>query len=233
MPGRFFNLSGIFTFAYIYAMKPYFVKTSKILSHLLYPSMHWKISTREKAVYITFDDGPTPGITEPALDILDAYHAKATFFLIADKAKRYPDLAGELTTRGHAVGNHTYHHLNGWKTKNEDYFRDIGQADALIGSNLFRPPYGRITRSQLRHLRKHYHIIMWSILSGDFDTSISPEQCYKNIAGKIVPGSIIGFHDSEKAAGRMLHALPALLETYSRKGYVFKRINAEALPIHR
>jgi peptidoglycan/xylan/chitin deacetylase (PgdA/CDA1 family) len=205
-------------------MKPYFIQTSRIISDIFYPSLHWKIPVKEKQAFITFDDGPTPHITEEALRILREHHAKATFFLIADKVKRYPQLTEKILAEGHAIGNHTYRHLNGWKTNNQDYFDDIRQAGGLIHSNLFRPPYGKISRSQLKHLRNQYHIIMWSLLSGDFDTSITPQQCFENLSGKTEPGSIIVFHDSEKAAKRMLYALPALLDEAAGKHFSFHAI---------
>lgn len=200
-------------------MKPYFVQTSRIISDILYPSLHWKVPVKEKQAFITFDDGPTPGVTEHALKILSKYNAKATFFLIGDKVKRYPRLVEDILSEGHATGNHTFHHLNGWKTEDNLYFQDIFEADELIRSPFFRPPYGKISRSQVKHLKEQFHIIMWSLLSADFDTSITPQECYRNIKDKTKPGSIIVFHDSEKASKRMQYALPALLEELSENHY--------------
>lgn len=212
-------------FAYLSTMKPYFVQTSRIISDIFYPSLHWKIPVKEKQAFITFDDGPTPGITEKTLNILNEYDAKATFFLIGDKVRKYPDLKDKILEQGHAIGNHTFHHLNGWKTNNTEYFEDIRQADALFSTKLFRPPYGKITRSQIKHLRDHYHIIMWSLLSADFDTSITPEQCFENISGKTEPGSIVVFHDSEKASARMLYALPSLLQELKKSDFTAEALN--------
>ncbi len=210
-------------------IKPYFIKTSKIISDVIYPSLYWKVPVSEKKIFITFDDGPSPGVTEQALQILEKYDAKATFFLIADKVKIYPEMKAQHIEQGHAIGNHTYHHLNGWKTANDAYFEDVEEADQLIKSPLFRPPYGKISRSQLLHLREKYSIIMWDLLSGDFDQKLSPESCYENISQKATPGSIVVFHDSEKAAPRMLYALPKFLEEYKSQGYSFERITPELL----
>lgn len=210
-------------------VKPYFIKTSKIISDVIYPSLYWKIPVSDKKIFITFDDGPSPGVTEKALEILEEYDAQATFFLIADKVKIYPEIVKLLIQKGHAIGNHTFHHLNGWKTANDAYFEDIEKANALIDSPLFRPPYGKISRSQLLHLREKYSIIMWDLLSGDFDQQLSPESCYENISQKATPGSIVVFHDSEKATPRMLDALPKFLEEYKNQGYTFDKITPELL----
>ncbi|MGM0566920.1 MAG: polysaccharide deacetylase family protein [Bacteroidota bacterium] len=206
-------------------MKPYFVQTSRIISDVLYPSLHWKVPVKEKQAFITFDDGPTPGVTEQTLEILSKYNAKATFFLIGDKVKRYPQLVDAILSEGHATGNHTFHHLNGWKTEDNLYFQDIFEADELIRSPFFRPPHGKISRNQVKHLKEQFHIIMWSLLSADFDTSITPQNCYKNIKKKIGPGSIVVFHDSEKASKRMLYALPALLDELSESHYTTEALN--------
>lgn len=210
-------------------MKPYFIKTSKIISHILYPSLYWKIPTQEKKIYITFDDGPTPDITFKVLDILDQYQAKATFFLIGDKVGRYPDIVQRLRIDGHAIGNHTFNHLNGWKNNNRIYFENIQKNQDLLNTRLYRPPYGKLKRSQLKILRDYYNIIMWTVLSADFDLTITPEQCYENVSGKAEPGSIIIFHDSEKAAERMLYALPRFLEEYQKQGYTFEAIDEKML----
>jgi peptidoglycan/xylan/chitin deacetylase (PgdA/CDA1 family) len=210
-------------------IKPYFIKTSKIISDVIYPSLYWKVPVSEKKIFITFDDGPSPGVTEKVLEILKKYDAQATFFLIADKVKNNPGMVKLLIQKGHGIGNHTFHHLNGWKTANDAYFEDIDKANAVIDSPLFRPPYGKISRSQLLHLREKYSIIMWDLLSGDFDQKLSPESCYENISQKATSGSIVVFHDSEKAAPRMLYALPKFLEEYKNQGYAFDKITPEIL----
>jgi len=206
-------------------MRTYFIKTGKLISKLIYPSLVWEIPSAQKELYITFDDGPTPGITEQTLDLLDDYKAKATFFLIGDKAARYPQLVEKIKKRGHEIGNHTYHHLKGWNTEDEVYFKDIERTDSLLETKLFRPPYGKISRSQISELSENYHIIMWTVLSADFDNSISPKKCAQNVIDNAEEGSIIIFHDSEKAGERMLHALPETLKHFSEQGYRFNSIS--------
>ncbi|MCF8230960.1 MAG: polysaccharide deacetylase family protein [Bacteroidales bacterium] len=205
-------------------MRTYFIKTGKLISKLIYPTLIWEIPTSRDEIFLTFDDGPSPGITEKALDILDQFDAKATFFLVGDKASQYPELVDEIIKRGHKTGNHTYHHLKGWGTDDEVYFEDIAKTDTLLHTKLFRPPHGKISRSQIAFLENKYHIIMWTVLSADFDTSIKAERCAHNVIHNTDKGSIIIFHDSPKASERMLYALPKTLENFRAKGYAFKSI---------
>jgi peptidoglycan/xylan/chitin deacetylase (PgdA/CDA1 family) len=191
----------------------------------IYPSMVWKEAADEKVLYITFDDGPHPRITPLVLEMLNEYKAKATFFCIGDRVKRYPEIAQKILAEGHAIGNHTQHHLNGWSTPDDVYIHDVEQATQLIPSKLFRPPYGRMRRSQIRRLlEKNFKIIMWSVLSADYDASLNKEQCALRVLNNIDHGNIVLFHDSEKAEDRLLYALKALLDRASNKGYVFKKI---------
>ncbi len=206
----------------------YFIKTPWWLKKI-YPGYVWDIKTHEKNIYLTFDDGPHPVATPFVLDQLKKYNAKASFFCIGKNVLTDPGLYERILREGHAVGNHTQHHLNGWKTNDEVYLEDIITASKNISSSLFRPPYGRIRGSQVRSLRKKGlhgspQIIMWSILSGDFDESISKEICLKNVLRGLNPGHIIVFHDSEKAFPRLAYTLPRLLEEGSQKGYSFKKI---------
>ncbi|MCF8307989.1 MAG: polysaccharide deacetylase family protein [Bacteroidales bacterium] len=205
-------------------MKTYFIKSGKFLSKLIYPSLIWEIPTSRDEIFLTFDDGPTPGVTEKTLDILDRFNAKATFFMVGEKASRYPELVDEIIKRGHKTGNHTYHHLKGWSTEDDAYFEDIAKTDTLLHTKLFRPPHGKIRRSQIAFLIKKYHIVMWTVLSADFDSSISPEHCLHNVIHNTGKGSIIIFHDSPKASERMLYALPKTLEHFQAKGYAFKSL---------
>ncbi|MEA3504146.1 MAG: polysaccharide deacetylase family protein [Bacteroidota bacterium] len=206
-------------------MHLYRVKTSHLVSKIFYPSLNWEIKTKQKKIFLTFDDGPTPGVTEEVLSLLEKHQAKATFFLIGDKAARYPDLVLKIREAGHTIGNHTYNHLKGWKTNSDIYLQNIEKCNSILNSSLFRPPYGKIKSSQIRALKKQYHIIMWSVLSGDFDRSITPQQCYSNVEKNTTKGSIIVFHDSEKAKERMLYALPKTLEKLSSQGYSFDKIS--------
>lgn len=207
---------------------PYQVKTSWWLSHLLYSKLVWKIPEEEvSSVYLTFDDGPHPSATRFVLDELEKHDAKATFFCIGKNVVAHPDIYRELIEKGHTVGNHTFNHLNGWHTKTTEYLNNIKLAAGLIKSQLFRPPYGRIKRSQVNRLLKpgaNWKIYMWDVLSGDFDTGINGEKCLKNVLDNIEPGSIVVFHDSEKAWERMSYALPRVLEYCKQKNWQLKAL---------
>jgi peptidoglycan/xylan/chitin deacetylase (PgdA/CDA1 family) len=209
----------------------YFVKSPFWLKNI-YPNLIWDIPTQEKKLFFTFDDGPHPIITIQVLDVLKAYNAKATFFCIGNNVVKYPEIYKRIIDEGHAVGNHTFNHLNGWKSADELYLNDINKAMEYIDSNLFRPPYGRISRFQIQQLLKPKYqmkLIMWSVLSGDFDPDISAEKCLNNVLLSTKAGSIIVFHDSEKAAEKMLYALPKVLEQFSKRGFAFEKITDMAL----
>jgi len=204
----------------------YFVKTPGWLKKI-YDSYIWSIPGSDKILYLTFDDGPHPEATPFVLKELKKYNVLATFFCIGKNVVAYPDIYNQILREGHSVGNHTYNHLNGWKTNNDDYLKDIALAADEIDSYLFRPPYGRITSFQAKNLKpvmkgKEPKVIMWDVLSGDFDTACSPQQCLANVLFASVPGSIIVFHDSEKAFSRLEYALPRVLQYFSKKGYLFK-----------
>jgi peptidoglycan/xylan/chitin deacetylase (PgdA/CDA1 family) len=185
----------------------------------LYFGLTWDLYDIDDSVFLTFDDGPTPGVTEQVLDILKAYEASATFFCIGRNAERNPELCSRIRAEGHAVGNHTYSHLNGMKTKNKDYYSDIQLARSFTPSELFRPPYGMISPSQIRHLKKQYAIIMWDIMSYDYDPGVSKEKCLANVVSAVRPGSIVVFHDSVKASEKVLYALPGVLEGVRERGW--------------
>ncbi len=192
--------------------------TVPVWLRMFYPSLEWRVKDDWKNIYITFDDGPHPDITPKVLDILDQYNAKATFFCVADNVRKYPDTYRQIIDRGHRTGNHSYHHINGWKTGNKTYLKDIEQASHLIKSKLFRPPYGKISPRQILALKKQYRIIMWSVLTYDFSRSVSPQVCLNNALLGLKPGAIIVFHDSEKAAENLLFALPEFLKRSREKG---------------
>jgi peptidoglycan/xylan/chitin deacetylase (PgdA/CDA1 family) len=194
-----------------------------------YPDLIWDIPSREKILYLTFDDGPHPGITPFVLDTLNKYRARATFFCIGKNVETYPEIYKRVLSEGHRVGNHSFDHLNGWKTPDKQYIANIGQAAKYIDSDLFRPPYGRISRFQAACLRGaplSYRIVMWGVLSADFDQSLSPSRCARNVTRNAGPGSIVVFHDSEKAFGRLREALPVVLEHFSGLGYRFETIKS-------
>lgn len=194
---------------------------------LLYRGSTWVIKTTEKVLFLTFDDGPHPSITPFVLDELKKYNAKATFFCIGKNVEANPALYQRIVDDGHATGNHTQNHLNGWKTSDSQYLNDIEEASHHIHSNLFRPPYGKITSFQLKQLaspRFQLKPVMWTILSGDFDKTVSPEKCLENVVLNSEPGSIIVFHDSEKAYENVKTSLPGTLAYFSEKGYRFEKL---------
>lgn len=197
----------------------YFIKTPWWLKKL-FPKRVWEMDTGRKIIYLTFDDGPHPVATPFVLEQLKNHQAKATFFCIGKNVQAYPDIYQRILVEGHQPGNHTQDHLNGWKTDTALYLENIRQAGKLIRSSLFRPPYGRISSAQARQL-KDYKVVMWTVLSGDFDTSLSKEKCLSNVLSHVKAGSIIVFHDSEKAWERMSFVLPVVLEHFSKKGYEF------------
>ncbi len=207
----------------------YLIKTPFWL-RALYPNCTWKIPSKEKVIYISFDDGPHPEATPFVLAALKKFNAKATFFCIGNNVLKHPNVYESILLQGHQVGNHTYDHLNGWKTETPTYIENIKDATNLIESNLFRPPYGRITRKQIKNIKSDskcpQHIIMWDVLSGDFDLKLTGEDCAKNVIKNTQPGSIIVFHDSQKSWERMSVALPIVLAYFSNLGY-----RLEALPM--
>lgn len=211
------------------------VKTPNLVKRVL-PSLVWNINTKQKVIYLTFDDGPTPEITEWTLNTLDKYNAKATFFCIGNNIEKYPQIFKLILEKGHTIGNHTNNHLKGWKTKTKDYLENINLAQAQIDkfsrSNqlLFRPPYGRIKPKQIKEISKlNYRIIMWNILSKDWDKTISKETCLDNVVKKTNSGDIVVFHDSIKASNNLKYVLPQMLDYFTKKGFEFKRIRAQDL----
>ncbi len=207
----------------------YFVKTPKWVRKL-YGGCTWQMPDTEKAIYLTFDDGPHRVITPFVLEELRKYNAKASFFCVGRNVLENPSIYKRILDEGHAVGNHTHDHLDGWKTAKPFYLANTLEARKYIDSNLFRPPYGRITKSQrkgLSGLVPPFKIIMWSVLSGDFDVNISPEQCCKNVIKYTKNGSVVVFHDSEKANERMRYSLPIVLKQFSEEGYSFKKIDLD------
>ena len=205
----------------------YLVK-SNILLRSAYPNRFWKIDSKgRKEIYLTFDDGPHPQITTFVLDELRKYNAKATFFCIGNNVKKHPEKYELILKRDHAVGNHTFSHINGWKTIDDAYLQDIEEAAKYINTKLFRPPYGRMSYKQEKLFRSKFprhDIIMWDVLSADYDQNISAEKCLKNVIKNAKSGSIIVFHDSEKAFARLKYALPKVLEHFSERGFSFKSL---------
>ena len=204
----------------------YLVKTPWLLKKL-YPQLTWDMPTGNRCIYLTFDDGPIPIVTPFVLNILQQYNAKATFFCIGDNVSKHPDEFEQVKNGGHAIGNHTYNHLKGWDTDNKTYLQNFLVADEQLHTNLFRPPYGRIKRSQIKLLKQakpDLNIIMWDTLSGDFDINLQPEKCLQNVLKHTTDGSIVVFHDSIKAFGRLQYVLPKAIEYWSKEGYSFNSI---------
>lgn len=201
----------------------YLVKTPFLL-RWLYPTLIWRQSAREKCIYLTFDDGPIPVVTPFVLETLKKFGAKATFFCIGDNVTRHPDIYKLILADGHAVGNHTFNHLRGWDTPLTEYIDNVQKCAEVVKSNLFRPPHGRGTRSQYSALRSQYSIVMWDVLSGDFDQGLSPEKCLQNVIKNTGNGSIVVFHDSLKAFERLQFTLPRALEYWAARGYSFKAL---------
>jgi peptidoglycan/xylan/chitin deacetylase (PgdA/CDA1 family) len=203
----------------------FFPKTPNFIKGY-YKSLTWNVPTLEKDLYLSFDDGPTEEVTGWVLDQLKAYNAKATFFCIGKNVKKHPAIYQRILEEGHAVGNHSYSHLKGWKTKNADYFKDIIKCSKWVDSTLLRPPYGKIKKSQIKPLLKRYHIIMWDVLSGDYSAEVSEIDCTQNVISQAREGSIVVFHDSVKASKNLYYALPKCLAHFHQLGFKFKGLHS-------
>jgi peptidoglycan/xylan/chitin deacetylase (PgdA/CDA1 family) len=204
----------------------YLHKTPKWLGGV-FPDILWNINTDAKEIYLTFDDGPVPDVTPWVLEQLEQYNAKATFFMVGDNISKYYMVFTEVLNRQHTLGNHTHNHLNGWNTISQTYIDNISKAEKLLGTNsvqLFRPPHGRLKWSQYREIKKSFKIVMWDVLSGDFNSSLSPENCLKNSIRATVPGSVIVFHDSAKSIDKLKYVLPRYLEYFAALNFTFKAL---------
>jgi peptidoglycan/xylan/chitin deacetylase (PgdA/CDA1 family) len=204
----------------------YFKKTPSLIQKI-FSERIWRIDTDEKILYFTFDDGPHPDATSFVLEELKRYNAKATFFCVGRNVKENFAVYERIISEGHRVGNHTFNHLNGWKTNDKIYVEDIAKAAKIIDSNLFRPPYGKITSFQAKAIqgeRLHLKTVMWDVLSGDFDPSVTGDNCYLNVVNNAKPGSIVVFHDSAKSFATLQYALPRLLKYYNELGYSFRSL---------
>ena len=202
----------------------YLVKTPWLLK-AIYPALVWHKSRDTRRIYLTFDDGPIPIVTPFVLNILKQYNARATFFCIGDNVNKHPDIYKQLIADGHRIGNHTYNHLKGWVTADKTYVDNFLKCDELVSSSLFRPPYGRIKKSQaklLKDINPKLEIIMWDVLSGDFDQHLDPAKCLKNILKHTENGSIVVFHDSLKDFPRLEYTLPRAMAKWSKMGYTFE-----------
>jgi peptidoglycan/xylan/chitin deacetylase (PgdA/CDA1 family) len=192
----------------------------------IYPSYTWSVKTPEKRIYLTFDDGPHPVATSFVLDELRKHSARATFFCLGKNVAAYPEVFRSIRSEGHAVGNHTHDHLNGWTTDDATYLENIATANHHIAASLFRPPYGRLTRSQAKQVQRELglKIVMWSVFSGDSDPRLSPEKCWDNVRGASGKGSIVVFHDGSASHERLRYALPRTLDHWSKQGFTFETL---------
>ncbi len=201
----------------------YLVKTPAFIKKI-YSDLIWDFGTESNDVYLSFDDGPVPESTPWVLDILKKYDAKATFFCIGENVVKNPEIYSRIQQEGHRIANHTHTHISGWKTKNDVYLDDIELAANHIDSKLFRPPYGRIKPSQIKSLLKRYTIVMWDVVSGDFDERLSANDCYENVTKNTQAGSVVVFHDSIKAKPRLHACLEKIIVHLKEQGYTFKTI---------
>jgi peptidoglycan-N-acetylglucosamine deacetylase len=207
------------------------LRNAEWLFSLIYPSLTWSVKTDKPELFLTFDDGPIPGMTEFVLEELQKWGIEATFFCVGDNISKHNDIYNRILAENHSVGNHTYNHLNGWKTKDETYFDNIDRCCIVMSGfvendrkMLYRPPYGKIKRSQIKKLQENYQIVMWNVLTRDYDASLDEEQCLKNAIKNTSNGSIIVFHDNVKAEKNLKYVLPKYIENCLSKGFVFKKL---------
>lgn len=207
----------------MYLVRPY------ILKDLNTRNLIWRIPGNEKTIYLTFDDGPIHELTPFVLETLEKFDAKATFFCVGDNVRKNPELFDQIVAAGHAVGNHTMNHFDGWKKNAEEYHQNVTKGTDLIGSTLFRPPYGHITPWQIARLKGNYFIVLWTVLSGDFDRNTTPARCLRNVMRFTRRGSIVVFHENIKAIPRLKYSLPRFLEHFSKEGYRFESLTEPVL----
>lgn len=187
----------------------------------LYPGALWRMNKTEKKIYITFDDGPVPGVTPAALAVLKEFNVKATFFCVGNNVENHPEIFKQIIAEGHSVGNHTFNHSDGWNTNTMSYLNNVQQCAEVFSSKLFRPPYGRMRPKQAKAIKRQYKIVLWDVLTYDFDKELSGENCLQMALKNSREGSIVVFHDSEKAKERMLFALPKFIEEMKGRGFEF------------
>ena len=199
-----------------------FIEQPSIYLRWLYPRATWRMDSREKSVYLTFDDGPIPEATPFTLDVLDRFGIKATFFMVGDNARKYPHLLEEVRRRGHRIGNHTYNHIGGLRWLSRNYVRNVERANELLQTNLFRPPHGWMKWSEYIRLGKRYRVVMWDVVTRDYSKWVTPQDVVNNVKRYTRNGSIITFHDSLKSIDKLRTALPESIEWLKSQGYEFK-----------
>ncbi|MDG1439635.1 MAG: polysaccharide deacetylase family protein [Flavobacteriales bacterium] len=201
----------------------YWVKTPTIFKRL-FPKIVWNFSEKEQKVFLTFDDGPSTNVTDSILTILEQEKVRATFFCIGKNVKKNPELADKILKKGHSIGNHSMTHVNGWRTRKNSYLRNINDASEYINSNLFRPPFGRFNLYSLDQILKKYKLVMWDVLSGDFDEKIEEKAVINNVIKNVANGSIIVFHDNNKSKEKTLSVLIKTIKKLKEKGFSFEAI---------
>ena len=206
----------------------YLTKTPNFIQNL-FPGYTWKVNSEEKEIFLTFDDGPIPEVTPWVLEELGKYNAQASFFCVGDNVRKHSEIFEQVVSSGHTIGNHTYNHYNGWTTDNINYFHNVRKCAHLVKSNLFRPPYGKLKPKQTQFLSRHYDIVMWDVLSGDFDPNLSKQDCYEKVIRSTKEGSIIVFHDSLKAFEKLQFVLPKVLQHFTEQGYTFQALKQKHL----
>ena len=206
----------------------YFIKTPKIARSVLKKAV-WTIPNKDRRIFLTFDDGPTSSITSQTLDILREHKIQATFFCLGSQVEKHPVLFKRIIDEGHTVGNHSYSHLKGWTTNNNEYIEDVKKGQSLANSKLFRPPYGKIKRSQVNALNSGTKIILWDVLPGDFSPKNNIEKIVSNTLNSVESGSIIVLHDNNKCGNKMLQALPNIIDKLKEKKYYFSPITEQIL----
>ena len=198
-----------------------FVKIPKFIQ-ILFPSIIWRQKNYQNNIWLTFDDGPTPKVTPFILNTLKEENVKATFFLVGEQIERQPDLYNQIISDGHVIANHSYSHINSWKSNTLDYLNDIEKCQKLMPKNkLFRPPYGKISALQIRRLKKKYKIILWDVLSWDFSLSIAPSKVKRNVMKNTKQGSIIVFHNNQKSFQNLTSILKETIQELKQKGFSF------------
>lgn len=201
----------------------YLPKVPKIIS-ATFPKILWSMPSQKKEVFLTFDDGPHPIITPWVLEQLKNVNAKATFFCVGKNVQLYPEIFEQITGEGHTIGNHTFNHLSAFKSTIPEYIENINACNDVFEAKYFRPPYGLLRPRSIKQIQANYKIVMWDVLSYDFDIKITKEQCYKNVAMNVKNGSIVVFHDSDKAKNNLEYALPKILEKLQKEGYEIKAL---------
>lgn len=206
-------------YCWVINFKAVFVAKTPRLLQALMPAYTWRVPTRARRLYLTFDDGPIPELTPWVLDVLRPFGAKATFFCVGENVVKHPEVFQQILSEGHSVGNHTFNHLNGSKTEPLRYLHNVRRCARVVPSPFFRPPYGRLRAPQRAFLKRHFRIIMWDVLSGDYDAGISPEQCLAHVLDHVQPGSIVVLHDSLKAERNLRFVLPKIVAHFAAAGW--------------